>query len=308
MTELGSSYNSGGSGAETFGSSLWYADALGAHAQSGHAVACRQALLGGRYALLAHTRRGARKGALRRGAPAARRDRDDPRAAAVAARGAALVARPDYWVALLWRRLMGQRVLDVWSFVHADGAPPTLRPGASPGGADGAAVTCASLSSLSAHPACAQAARLFSGGPLLRTMPPWLRAYAHCARRGPRGGLALLLLNLNASHAADVALRALVGGAHSAAATQQGGGGSVRRVEHRLWARSLRARQVRQGERDAAAASSSHSEPLRLDPTDGSTNLRERTVAAPPGGGTVRVHPSSILFVELPEAAARQCM
>ena len=46
VTELGSSDNSGASGAETFGSSLWYADALGAHAQMGHAVACRQARAG----------------------------------------------------------------------------------------------------------------------------------------------------------------------------------------------------------------------------------------------------------------------
>jgi hypothetical protein len=44
ITELGSSHSSGSEHANRFASSLWFADALGAAAQVGIHVACRQAL------------------------------------------------------------------------------------------------------------------------------------------------------------------------------------------------------------------------------------------------------------------------
>ena len=44
---------------------------------------------------------------------------------------------------------------------------------------------------------------------------------------------------------------------------------------------------------------------LAVDPTDGSTNLRERAVSFP---GPVRVQPFGIAFVELLDAAAKPCM
>jgi len=83
VTEFASTYASGAPGSDTFASSLWYADALGSMAQSGYRMACRQTLVGGHYSL---TRWGP---------------------------GGALQPNPDFFVALLWRRLMGARVLQV---------------------------------------------------------------------------------------------------------------------------------------------------------------------------------------------------
>ena len=62
------------------------------------AVTCWQALVGGRYALLARPLDGPRDGPLQ--------------------------PRPDFWVALLWRRLMGTRVLAVHLLVQPDASLP----------------------------------------------------------------------------------------------------------------------------------------------------------------------------------------
>ncbi|MEM1348062.1 MAG: hypothetical protein AAGI01_05845, partial [Myxococcota bacterium] len=64
---------------DTFASSLWWVDQLGLIARRGQPVAVRQTLVGSDYGLL------------------------DPETFA---------PRPDYWATLLWRRLMGARVLE----------------------------------------------------------------------------------------------------------------------------------------------------------------------------------------------------
>lgn len=65
---------------DRFGSSLWWVDQLGRMARRGQPVVVRQALSGGNYGLI-----------------------DDD----------TLEPNPDYWASLLWRRLMGTRVLAV---------------------------------------------------------------------------------------------------------------------------------------------------------------------------------------------------
>ena len=63
-----------------FGSALWYADAMGAKARAGYAVFARQDFIGADYGLVNYT---------------------------------SLAPTPDYWLLLLWRRLVGTRVLTV---------------------------------------------------------------------------------------------------------------------------------------------------------------------------------------------------
>ncbi|KAL5828672.1 hypothetical protein ACOSQ3_018140 [Xanthoceras sorbifolium] len=77
--ESGGAYNSGGKDvSRTFVNGFWYLDQLGMTSTFNHKVYCRQALIGGNYALLNTT---------------------------------TFVPNPDYYGALLWHRLMGKNVL-----------------------------------------------------------------------------------------------------------------------------------------------------------------------------------------------------
>ncbi|KAL8035442.1 hypothetical protein ABFX02_12G097000 [Erythranthe guttata] len=77
--EAGGAYNSGGkSVSHTFVNGFWYLDQLGMTSTFNHKVFCRQALIGGNYALLNTT---------------------------------TFIPNPDYYGALLWHRLMGKNVL-----------------------------------------------------------------------------------------------------------------------------------------------------------------------------------------------------
>lgn len=135
MGESGGAFNSGADGvSNSFAHGFWYAQSLAALAAAGHTVFCRQTLVGGHYSLL------------------------DQRNA--------LQPNPDYYVALLFRRLMGSRVLSVRRARRHDGA-------------NAAALTNGSSASLE-------------------------RIYAHCApahgaTRPPqqwrRGAVTLLILN-----------------------------------------------------------------------------------------------------------------
>lgn len=79
--EAGGAYNSGGKDvSHTFADGFWYLDQLGMTSTFDHKVFCRQALIGGNYALLNTT---------------------------------TFIPNPDYYGALLWHRLMGNRVLSV---------------------------------------------------------------------------------------------------------------------------------------------------------------------------------------------------
>ncbi|KFK32018.1 hypothetical protein AALP_AA6G189500 [Arabis alpina] len=79
--EAGGAYNSGGKDvSHTFANGFWYIDQLGMTSVYNHKVFCRQALVGGNYALLNTT---------------------------------SFIPNPDYYGALLWHRLMGSRVLRV---------------------------------------------------------------------------------------------------------------------------------------------------------------------------------------------------
>ncbi|KAL9226141.1 hypothetical protein vseg_001988 [Gypsophila vaccaria] len=77
--EAGGAYNSGGKDvSDTFANGFWYLDQLGMTSTFNHKVFCRQALIGGNYALLNTT---------------------------------TFVPNSDYYGALLWDRLMGKNVL-----------------------------------------------------------------------------------------------------------------------------------------------------------------------------------------------------
>ncbi|WVZ11464.1 hypothetical protein V8G54_015994 [Vigna mungo] len=79
--ESGGAYNSGGKDvSNTFVNGFWYLDQLGMTAAFNHKVYCRQALIGGNYAMLNTT---------------------------------TFIPNPDYYGALLWHRLMGRNVLSV---------------------------------------------------------------------------------------------------------------------------------------------------------------------------------------------------
>ncbi|XP_021299782.1 heparanase-like protein 2 [Herrania umbratica] len=79
VSESGGAYNSGGKDvSRTFANGFWYLDQLGMTSNFNHKVYCRQALIGGNYALLNTT---------------------------------TFVPNPDYYGALLWHRLMGSRVI-----------------------------------------------------------------------------------------------------------------------------------------------------------------------------------------------------
>ena len=170
---------------------------------------------------------------------------------------------------------------------------------------------CALLSSLAMHPQCVQLARAASAGPLALALPPWLRAYVHCARRGPAGALAAVLINLNAAEAVAVSLDRLP---HVPSAAGAYGrrvdpnptpnpnpnpnphpNPTPNQVEHELWAWEL----------NSTHALQSAGARLALDAQGGATDLGERAV--PAGAGPVRVRPWSIRFVELPDARAPQC-
>ena len=111
----------------------------------------------------------------------------------------------------------------------------------------------------------------------------------HCARRGPPGALAAVLINLNAAEAVAISMERLP---HVPSATGDYG----RRVEHELWAWELNSTHALQG---AGAR-------LTLDAQSGAADLGERAV--PAGAGPVRVRPWSVRFVELPDARAPQCL
>ena len=79
MSEAGGAYNSGAAGVtDAFHSSFWFLDGLGVLAQRGHHTFCRQTLAGGSYGLL---------------------------------NTSSLAPNPDLYALLLWRQLMGERVL-----------------------------------------------------------------------------------------------------------------------------------------------------------------------------------------------------
>jgi heparanase 1 len=86
LGEGGGAYNSGQDGTtNTFLSTFWFADSLGTLAATGNDAFCRQALIGGNYALLQRTTSNS------------------------------FTPNPDFYTALLWRTLMGDVVLSAFA-------------------------------------------------------------------------------------------------------------------------------------------------------------------------------------------------
>ena len=95
ISESGGAYNSGQRGAtDAFVSGFWWHDLMGLAASTGHGFACRQTIVGGRYALLDLATR----------QPA-----------------------PDFWNTLLWRVLMSPKALRAVRFTRAHDGPMHLR-------------------------------------------------------------------------------------------------------------------------------------------------------------------------------------
>jgi len=121
VSETGGAYNSGKDGVTNgFVSGFWWNDLLGSLSKHGHSFACRQSILGGRYALLD----------LQAGQPA-----------------------PDFYSTLLWRTLMSPKALRIVrasSWAHAN----------STGGGDDASafVNASALQENSSHAASHAAA------------------------------------------------------------------------------------------------------------------------------------------------------
>jgi heparanase 1 len=184
---------------DRFAGSFWWLDQLGLLARRGHEVVVRQTLAGSEYGLLDDT---------------------------------TLEPRPDYWASVLWKRLMGERVL-------------------------AASVTAATAA---------------DGG------MPRLRAYAHCAANhaGTRGGVSLLLLNLDAQQGARVRV--------------DGVGGS-RALVYAVTADGLGATAVRLGGRPLVAAA------------DGSLPALDGAEA----GREILLAPLSYAFALLSDAGAEVC-
>eukprot|EP01116_Phalansterium_solitarium_P021898 TRINITY_DN7022_c0_g1_i1.p1 TRINITY_DN7022_c0_g1~~TRINITY_DN7022_c0_g1_i1.p1 ORF type:complete len:490 (-),score=174.57 TRINITY_DN7022_c0_g1_i1:327-1796(-) len=89
--EMGPAYGGGQNGVTNrFVSSFWYLDMLGLLAQLKHSVFCRQTLMGGFYELIDHN---------------------------------TYEPNPDYWLLLLWKRLMGNKVLQT----QVGSSTPNLR-------------------------------------------------------------------------------------------------------------------------------------------------------------------------------------
>jgi len=197
-----------------------FGDSLGTLAVQGHDSFCRQALVGGNYALLQTTAPPALP-------PPSSDASVEPRARQAtavassgilnvetsASSGAALFANPDLYTAILWRHIMGPVVLSALAAADTDGVVGT--DGVSETGTHGAAASGNGAAPDSGAAAAAAAA----AGP-----PRWaqggngtqgnLRAYAHCAcdasaafgepfdvvlgtEAFPPGAMALLLLNLD---------------------------------------------------------------------------------------------------------------
>ena len=102
-------HNGGGGGtyASTFVSSFGYLDTLGTLARLGHAATARQTLVGGNYELL--------------------RCSSGQAAGPEPGAGCDFEPHPDYWVALLWKRLMSPRVLAAPRLTFFNGSGAALR-------------------------------------------------------------------------------------------------------------------------------------------------------------------------------------
>ena len=181
VTEMGGAYNSGCPGVtDAFPSIFWFADALAALALHGTQVVCRQTLVGGSYGLVALgtarvTSRSGTNGSSSSGGGVGGGGGGGVGGGSGGSGRRGL--RPDFWVALLWRRLVGLRVLR--ADVHAHEAAPYENSNSVP--------------------------------PLLP-----LRVYAFCSRQKTpsggvvlSGGVILLLINLGA-HAAEADVSTLL--------------------------------------------------------------------------------------------------
>ena len=163
---------------------------LGSLAKHEHSMGCRQALVGGRYALVDLRRRR---------------------------------FAPDFYVQLLWRQLMSPKVLRVVRVALASPLASSTVPTApaaavaasaaavAPVEATAAGSAPAAAAPAAAAPAAATAAS--GGGRWAERLGPHLRAYAHCARASAslpglnvHGGVTVLLINLhpNVSFSAEV--------------------------------------------------------------------------------------------------------
>lgn len=152
ISETGGAYNSGRSGlTDSFVSGFWFNDLLGALARHGHAFGCRQAILGGHYALVRT------------------RDRD---------------FAPDLYSMVLWRRLMSPKVRGrrhcAHMEAHLSATPPVLTPREAPSPCRPLAPKSAKLATeaVSGSPApCVQKTFRLGKAPQQPKQVPWTKTF-----------------------------------------------------------------------------------------------------------------------------------
>eukprot|EP00618_Florenciella_parvula_P019921 CAMPEP_0119493604 /NCGR_PEP_ID=MMETSP1344-20130328/17812_1 /TAXON_ID=236787 /ORGANISM="Florenciella parvula, Strain CCMP2471" /LENGTH=206 /DNA_ID=CAMNT_0007529043 /DNA_START=85 /DNA_END=702 /DNA_ORIENTATION=+ len=131
--EGGGAYGSGQDGStNTFMSTFWYGDSLGTMAVQGHDAMCRQALVGGNYALLnlsipyegGQMMNGGAGGAGGTGGEA----KDEGEGQGEDGYGATTLSmspNPDMYTAIMWRHIMGDTVLEAWASGDTNGTATT---------------------------------------------------------------------------------------------------------------------------------------------------------------------------------------
>lgn len=246
VSETGGAYNSGQRGVtDAFGSAFWWLDLLGSLGKHGHDFACRQALLGGNYALIDLHRR---------------------------------QPNPDFWVLLLWRRIVSPKVLRVVKLFARSG--PHENASSSSNGSGGGWGSFGGRSSNSSN---VEAVR---GRPSLAM----LRAYGACARSGDlglnvMGGVVVFFINLSptSTHVVNVDLNV---------SSVDPNGTTTPRVDFVLTARSLASREV-----------SLNGHVLRAR-RDGSISEVE---GVPHAGTVIHVAPLSVTFHVFPDARHAAC-
>lgn len=270
VSETGGAYNSGQAGVtDAFGSSFWWLALLGELGRHSHDVACRQTLVGGRYALVDLRRRD---------------------------------LAPDFWSTLLWRRLVSPKVLRSARLSKAPAHEAAIAVRTDVGGAvsaDGGAGESGGASVGSAADTAADAAGPGASSTARPPPPPSesrLRSYAFCARAtasdvNVAGGIVVLLLNLSPESTQEVTLE--LGGLRAAMEdTSDPNGTQTSRLDFVLTAPSLASRIV-----------SLNGRPLQL-LADGSIPALE---GEPHVGRTMRLPPLSIAYYAFPEAQNAQC-
>jgi hypothetical protein len=176
---------------------------------------------------------------------------------------------PDWWNALLWKKTMGEEVLNA-TVVHEQHEQQNNTSG-------GAAATTAHLGAQTTPPA---------------VNAPFVRAYAHCMAGGAGGGVSLVLINTHNASTASVKV------GFAGANTAEHAGGT-----------RLQWRMTSKGGDSWGNATLLNGVELRItDASDGTWQLPSLEGQSAGAADPIAIPPGSYTFVAYPEAKAAACM